>query len=113
MLCQHCGAREAEVRLTELMDSAAAERQLCHVCAGGHLQAFEEDLALRAHMSLPDGPALDAALARVARDGTPSQRRQIALMLKARADREPSRLTPSAVAFLNRFGPPPEGERRV
>ena len=106
MICQRCGVREAEIRLIDLTDSGAERRHLCSVCAGVGLQAFEAELARTAHANLPDGPALDAALYLAERRGTPDQRRQLALMLRERAEHEASRMTSFAIEFLSRFAPP-------
>jgi len=107
MKCQQCGVREAEVRLIDVTDSHAGQRQLCAICASGDLRTYEEEMAQEAHARLPDGPTLDAILANAERHGTPDQRRQLALMLRVRAAQEPGRLTPTALAFLAHFAPPP------
>jgi hypothetical protein len=107
MLCQQCGVREAEVHLTELTNADVGQRQLCPICANVELQVFELEMAQEAHANLPDGKTLDSILTAAEAQGTPDQRRQLALMLRVRASREPGRLTPTAIAFLARFGPPP------
>ena len=106
MVCQQCGAREAEVNLTELTNGRVAQRQLCSTCASVDVQRFEADMAEEAHANLPEGKTLDSILNVVALQGTPDQQRQFALMLRARAAHQPERLTPTAIAFLARFGPP-------
>jgi hypothetical protein len=108
MLCQQCGVREAEIQLTELTDVHLAQRQLCGICGNVDLRRFEEEAAQLGHAKLPDGSTLDAALALAERQGTPDQRRQLALALRVRAAQEPRRLTPAAKEFLARFGPPPD-----
>jgi hypothetical protein len=107
MKCECCGEREAEVRVIDVTDTKSAARQLCAICANGNLRRYEEEMAHEAHARLPDGPTLDAILARAERHGTPDQRRQLALMLRVRAEEEPGRLTPAARAFFARFAPPP------
>ena len=106
MVCEQCGVRDADIRLIDLTDTGAERRHLCSVCAGVGLQAFEAELARTAHANLPDGPALDAALGLAESRGTPDQRRQLALMLRERAEHEPTRMTSSAIEFLSRFAPP-------
>ena len=106
MKCQQCGVREAEVRLIDVTDTHAGQRQLCAICASDDVRTYEEEMAHEAHARLPDGPTLDAILERAERHGTPDQRRQLALMLRVRSAQEPGRLTPTANAFLARYAPP-------
>lgn len=109
MLCQQCGVREAEISLTDVTNAGIRERQVCLVCANDDLHAFESEMAQEAHANLPDGKTLDSILTLAEKQGTPDQRRQLALMLRVRAARQPGRLTPTAISFLARFGPPNAG----
>ena len=103
MLCEQCGVREADVRLTEVTNARHAQRQLCPICSSVQLQAFESEMAEAAHANLPDGKILDSILTLAEREGTADQQRQLALMLRVRARQQPERLTPTAIAFLARF----------
>jgi len=105
MLCEQCEVRGADVHLTEVTNAGIGQRQLCSICASAKVQAVETEMAEAAHANLPDEETLDSILSRVAAHGTPDQRRQLALMLRARAAQQPGRLTPTALAFLARFAP--------
>jgi protein-arginine kinase activator protein McsA len=109
MLCEQCNVREADVHLTEIANASIGQRRLCSICASADVRAVETEMAEEAHARLPDGETLDVILTRAAAHGTPDQRRQLALMLRVRAAQQPGRLTPTALAFLTRFGPPDVG----
>src|SRR4051812_4381539 len=109
MLCEQCGVREADAYLTEVRNAHVGQRQLCSICVTVELRAAEKEMAEAAHTNLPDGKTLDSILTLAAAQGTTDQQRQLALMLRARATQQPGRLTPTAHAFLARFGPPDVG----